>query len=65
MIDELSTDTRLMVTRQEAARMTSLSLVEIDRARRRGDLASVHYGSKILIAVDELRRFVGTFPPVE
>jgi excisionase family DNA binding protein len=50
-------DDRLMVTRQEAARLVSLSLTEIDEARRRGDLAAQRYGTKVLIPMTELRRF--------
>jgi hypothetical protein len=55
----------LMVTRREAARLLSLSTTEIDYARRRGDLAAVRYGSKVLISVDELRRFAKSLPADE
>jgi excisionase family DNA binding protein len=55
----------LMVTRQEAARRLSLSTTEIDEARRRGDLAAQKYGTKVLISVDELRRFAEDLPADE
>jgi excisionase family DNA binding protein len=55
----------LMVTRQEAARRLSLSTTEIDEARRRGDLAAQKYGTKVLISVDELRRFAEALPADE
>lgn len=55
-------DDVLMVTRKEAARRLSLSVSEIDYARRRGDLAAVRYGAKVLIPVDELRRFAESLP---
>jgi len=58
-------DDKLMVTRREAARMLSLSVEEIDRARRRGDLLAQRYGSKVLISTDELRRFAEALPPDE
>lgn len=54
---------RLLYTRKEAAHRLSLSLSEIDYARRRGDLAAHRYGSKILIHADELRRFAESLPP--
>jgi hypothetical protein len=58
-------DDVLMVTRKGAARRLSLSVREIDYARRRGDLAAVRYGSKVLISVDELRRFAESLPADE
>lgn len=59
----LSAADRLLYTRKEAAHRLSLSLSEIDYARRRGDLAAHRYGSKILIHADELRRFAESLPP--
>jgi hypothetical protein len=55
----------LLVTRREAARRLSLSETEIDEARRRGDLAAQRYGSKVLISVNELRRFAESLPADE
>jgi hypothetical protein len=55
----------IMVTRKEAARRMSLSVSEIDEARRRGDLASQHYGAKIRIPLDDLRRFAESLPADE
>ena len=53
---------KLMVTRREAAYLLSVSVEEIDRRRRSGDLTSQRCGSKILISTDELRRFADTLP---
>lgn len=55
----------LLVTKGEAARRLSVSEREIDRARRRGDLAAVKMGAKVLISVDELRRFAESLPADE
>jgi len=55
-------DDQIMVSRPEAARRLSLSVREIDEARRRGDLAAQRYGGKILISVEELRRFAANLP---
>lgn len=62
MIDD---DDVLMVSRPEAARRLSLSIQEVDAARRRGDLVAQRYGSKILISVEELKRFAADLPPDE
>jgi len=53
----------VLVTRREAARMLSLSVREVDYARARGDLASVRYRAKVLIHVDEIRRFAESLSP--
>jgi len=58
-------DATLMVTRLEAARRLSISVCEIDAARRRGDLGAQRYGSKVLISVKELERFAAALPPDE
>jgi excisionase family DNA binding protein len=58
-------DGTIMVTRAEAARRLSLSTNEIDAARRRGDLAAQRCGSKVLISVDELKRFAAALPSDE
>jgi hypothetical protein len=58
-------DQELMVSRSEAARRLSLSIREIDEARRRGDLDAQRYGSKVLISITELRRFAATLPSAE
>jgi hypothetical protein len=55
----------IMVTRREAARRLSLSISEIDEARRRGDLGAQRYGSKVLISVVELMRFAAALPSDE
>ena len=58
-------DDRLMVTRTEAARLLSVSVTEIDAARRRGDLAAQRCGSKVLIPMPELKRFAAALPADE
>jgi excisionase family DNA binding protein len=58
-------DDVLLVTKREAARRLSVSEREIDHARRRGDLAAVKMGAKVLISVDELRRFAESLPADE
>lgn len=63
-IDE-NDDGTIFVTRVEAARRLSLSICEIDEARRRGDLGAQRYGSKVLISVTELRRFAASLPSDE
>ncbi|WP_155930350.1 helix-turn-helix domain-containing protein [Mycolicibacterium sp. CBMA 234] len=59
----VAADDRSLVTRREAARLMSISPKEVDRARHRGDLAAVRYGTKVLIPLDELRRFAAVLPP--
>jgi|GEM_PF-2246544 len=52
----------LAVTRQEAARMLSLSVTEVDDERRAGRLNAKKHGRKVLIEVAELRRWVAALP---
>lgn len=47
----------LLVTREDAARLLSLSTKEIDRVRAKGDLVARRHGSRVLFTLDELRRF--------
>lgn len=53
---------KLLVTRQKAAEALSLSLREIDEARRAGKLLAKKYGSKVLIPWSELEHFAETLP---
>lgn len=53
----INTD-RIAVTRAEAARLVSLSVAEIDNERRAGRLIGRKHGRKVLIPIDELRRWV-------
>jgi hypothetical protein len=55
----------ILVDRNEAARLLSISVCEIDAARRRGDLGARKYGSKVLFEVGELRRFAAALPADE
>lgn len=55
----------LYVDRREAARRMGLSTTEIDDARRRGDLAAKKLGTKVLISVEELKRFGNALPADE
>lgn len=52
----------ILVTREEAARRLSLSVVEIDRLRRRSELIAKRHGRKVLFAVAELRRWADNLP---
>jgi len=55
----------LVVTRQQAARMLSISLTEIDDERRAGRLVARKYGRRVLIPLAELQRWVDTLPSDE
>lgn len=52
----------ILVDKREAARLLSLSIWEIDAARRKGDLAAKKRGAKVLFSVEELRRFAEALP---
>lgn len=56
---------RILVDKPEAARMLSISVRQIDEARRRGDLAAKKHGTKVLFHVDELQRFADALPSDE
>ncbi|QBI96027.1 HTH DNA binding protein [Mycobacterium phage Patt] len=56
---------QILVTRDEAARMLSLSVAEVDNERRAGRLIGRKHGRKVLIPVDELRRWAGELPADE
>ncbi|SHT54749.1 DNA binding domain, excisionase family [Mycobacteroides abscessus subsp. abscessus] len=53
---------KLLVTRQEAAEALSLSLREVDEARRAGKLLAKKYGSKVLIPWSEVEQFAESLP---
>lgn len=55
----------LFVDRREAARRMGISVTEIDDARRRGDLACKKLGSKVLVPIEELKRFGEALPADE
>lgn len=52
----------LFVTRDDAARMLCLSVVELDNLRRAGHIVARKYGRKVLFPMDELRRYANTLP---
>ena len=52
----------LAVTRKQAAQMVSLSVTEIDDERRAGRLVARKHGRKVLIPVDELKRWADSLP---
>lgn len=52
----------LFVTRENAARMLCLSVVEVDNLRRAGHVVARKYGRKVLFPVEELRRYAKTLP---
>lgn len=53
---------RLLVSRNEAARILSLSVPEVDNLRRAGRLLAKRHGSRVLFPVSELERFVEALP---
>ncbi|ADL71006.1 excise [Mycobacterium phage Halena] len=53
---------RLLVTRNEAARILSLCVSEIDNLRRAGRLMAKRHGAKVLFPVKELERFANDLP---
>lgn len=52
----------LAVDRHQAARLLSISVTEIDDERRAGRLVARKHGRKVLIPMDELRRWVEALP---
>jgi excisionase family DNA binding protein len=52
----------LLVTRQEAARLLSLSIREVDNLRRAGRLLAKRHGTKVLFPVAELERYADMLP---
>jgi excisionase family DNA binding protein len=50
--------TPLVLRRQEAARMLSVSLTTIDRAISRGDLVAKKYGTRTLVPRVEIERYL-------
>jgi excisionase family DNA binding protein len=55
-------DDVLTVHKDEAARMTKLSISSIDRAIARGDLKTKKYGKRTLILKTEVSRFLESLP---
>jgi len=55
----------IAVTRQEAARMLSISVTEIDDERRAGRLSARRHGRKVLIPIAELQRWLDALPSDE
>jgi excisionase family DNA binding protein len=54
----MSDQTKLAFSLNEAAEATSISVVTLRRAIRKGDLRASRVGARIVIAAHELRRFV-------
>jgi hypothetical protein len=52
----------LFVTRVDAARMLCLSTVELDRLRAAGKIVARRYGRRVLVPLEELRRFAARLP---
>jgi excisionase family DNA binding protein len=48
----------LAVSRKEAAKALSLSVPTLDRAISRGDLVAKKYGSRTLVPVSEIERYL-------
>ena len=55
-------DDVLVVHKDEAARLTGLSIASIDRAIARGELKTKKYGKRTLIMKTELSRFLNALP---
>jgi excisionase family DNA binding protein len=55
----------ILVGRVEAARLLSISVPEIDRLRRNGELVARRRGRRVLFAVAELQRYADTQPADE
>lgn len=55
----------LFVTRGDAARLLSLSTVELDKLRASGRIVARRYGRRVLFPIDELRRFAESLPADE
>jgi excisionase family DNA binding protein len=47
--------------RPEAADMLGLSLSTLDRAIARGDIAIFHYGARVLVTPEEIKRYLHKF----
>jgi excisionase family DNA binding protein len=48
--------------RKEAAKLLGISVTTLDRAIARGDLKAKRYGSRLLLPMSELERFLGGLP---
>ncbi|MBU8833827.1 helix-turn-helix domain-containing protein [Mycolicibacterium goodii] len=55
----------ILVSRAEAARLLSISVPEVDRLRRVGDLVARRRGRRVLFPMAELRRYADTLPADE
>jgi hypothetical protein len=55
----------LLVNREDAARLLCVSTRELDRLRASGRIVARRHGRRILISIDELRRFAGSLPADE
>ncbi|AXH46886.1 HTH DNA binding protein [Mycobacterium phage Aminay] len=56
---------QILVGREDAARLLSLSVPEIDNLRRAGHLIARKHGRKVLFPLDELRRWAASLPADE
>jgi hypothetical protein len=57
--ENLDTDV-ILVSRVEAARLLSISVAEMDRLRRNGELVARRKGRRVPCVVSELQRYADT-----
>ena len=50
------------LTRKEAAKLLGISVRTLDRAIARGDLKAKRYGTRLLILLSEVERFLSSLP---
>jgi excisionase family DNA binding protein len=55
----------ILVGRVQAARLLSISVPELDRLRRNGELVARRKGRRVLFTLAELQRYVDTLPAGE
>jgi excisionase family DNA binding protein len=55
----------IRVGRVQAARLLSISVPELDRLRRNGELVARRKGRRVLFTLAELQRYVDTLPAGE
>ncbi|KQH80019.1 hypothetical protein AO501_33900 [Mycobacterium gordonae] len=64
-MNDLDADGVILVDRHEAAGRLSISVSEIDRLRRIGEIVARRHGRRILFPVAELQRYADTLPADE
>jgi phage terminase Nu1 subunit (DNA packaging protein) len=65
LITGIAEHQQILVTRNQAAELLSLSVAEVDNLRRAGHLIAKSYGRKVLFEPAELRRWASALPSDE